>query len=492
MVLARDVPDTVRMRGADHLAAALILDVDTGLVRGIAIEQSTEAALGQAVGAALNEPAAELPPGPPARVLCAPGLTGPVRAELAAAGISTEDATLVEVQPGPEAEDIFDSFLGHLSGRTQPHQPPSPTDWQQLIDDAGRLRQAEPWVRWSDEQELAIELYLADGTATYTAVVMGQAGIQHGLALYPGDQLPAGLRDPAAGEQPAEPPAGTLLLMLNPPDELPGDLRARAIRYGWPADDDLIPAFMTFTTDGPAEISQDDAHRLTAGIAAVLAVDRRGPTLAEAADRPVTGTIRLDGRSVRFAARHRPRRDQPAEPRLRLHLAGHDLLPPETPVTVGHLNWEALAELRGAATVHRPAPPDAPPPAGTELPLIVLSPDPDHGPALAAKIAQLDPYGVAVLDSGAGEHALVLAGGEAAEILLTLPNNHPALTAFQRRYRQTHGRHAILIADQASATGQGRLYGLFECHQPPPPHPRPTTTKTKPKTNPARRPKRKP
>lgn len=493
MVLARDVSGTVRVRGADRLAAVLILDVDTGLVRGIALDQTNDAALHQAVGTALRVPAADLPPGPPARVLCAAGLTEPVRAALTAAGVvATDDAMLLEVQPGAEAEDIFDSFLGHLAGRTQPDQPPAPADWQQLIDQAARLRNTQPWARWSDEQDLHIELHLPDDSATYTAVLMGQAGIQHGLALYPGRQLPARLRDPA-GDEPPDPPAGTLLLMLDPPDELPAELRAKAIRYGWPADDNLAPLFMAFTAAGPGEISQHDAHRLTAAVAAVLALDRRGPTLADAADEPVTGAIALDGQLARYAARHRPRRDQPPEPRLRLRLAGHDLLPPDTPVTVGHLSWDALTELRSAATVHRPAPPDAPPPAGRDLPLIVLSPDPADGPTLAAKIAQLDPYGVSAIDTDDGEHVLILAGGHAAEILLTLPAGHPALSAFQRRYRQTHGRHVIMIADPASATGQGRVYGLFECHQPPPHQPRPTTTtpKAKPKTSPAQRSKRK-
>jgi hypothetical protein len=221
---------------------------------------------------------------------------------------------------------------------------------------------------------------------------------------------------------------------------------------------------------------------LTAGIAAVLTVDRRGPTLADVADKPIIGSIRVDGQPVGFAVRHRPRRDEPPQPALRIHQAGHDLLPPDTPVTVGHLSWDALPDLRAAARVHRPAPADAPAPAGREVPLLVLSPEPRHGPALAARIAALDPYGVSAVDTGDGQHVLVLAGGEAAEILISLPADDPAFTAFHRRYRQTKGRHVIMVADPASATGHGEVYGLFECHQPPPPR--------QPKSKPARRPER--
>ena len=487
MVLAREVPATIRVRGADRLAAALVLDADTGLVRGIAIEQTTDSALRQAVTAALTRPAAELPPGIPDRVLCAGGLAELVRTALGAAG-SADRCVIVEVQPGPEAEDIFDSFLGHLAGRAQADEFPTPADWQAVIEQAAQFRRAEPWTRWSDEQDLAVELQLPDGGASpYTAVVMGQAGIQHGLALYPGDQLPPGLREPGPAEQTPSPPAGTLLVTLDPPEQVPVELTAKATRYGWPAEDDLVPVFIAFTATGPAEIGPDDAHRLTAGIAAVLSLDRRGPTLANSAGKPITGTIPVDGggQPVGFTVQHRPRQGEPPQPALRLHQAGHDLLPPGTPVTLGHLTWVALPELRAAARVHRPAPPDVPPPAGRELPLLVHSPDPRHGPSLAAKIATLDPYGVSAVDTGDGQRVLVLAGGQAAEILISLPADHPALGAFHRRCRQTKGRHVIMVADPASATGEGAVYGLFECHQPPPPPP-----PRQPRDKPTRRPKR--
>src|SRR5919201_5638665 len=127
MVLARDVPSTIRVRAADRLAAALVLDVDTGLVRGIAIEQTTDEALQQAVTAALTQPAAELPPGTPDRVLCATGLADQVRTALMTTG-PTRRSVVVEVQPGPDAEDVFDSFLGHMAGRAQPEDLPAPAD----------------------------------------------------------------------------------------------------------------------------------------------------------------------------------------------------------------------------------------------------------------------------------------------------------------------------------------------------------------------------
>jgi hypothetical protein len=469
IVLARDVPATIHVRGADRLAAVMVLDADTWLVRGIAVENGTEAALRQAVATALTQPAAELPAGTPGQVLCAIGLAEQVRGALAAAA-PADRSVVVEVQPGPEAEDIFDSFLGHMAGRTQPDEFPTPADWQVLIEQAAAFRDAESWTRWSDEQDLAVEVRLPDGVAAYTAVVMGQAGIQHGLALYPGDQLPPGLRESGPAELAPSPPTGTLLLSLDPPEQVPVELVAKAIRYGWPAEDDLVPMFLAFTATGAAEIGREDAQRLSAGVAAVLALDRRGPRPVENASKPITGTILLgDHQPARFTVRHRPYHDEPPQYALRLHHAGHDLLPPDTPVTLGHLAWAALPELRAAARVHRPAPADAPAPAGREVPLLVLCPDPRLGPSLAARIASLDPYGVSAVDTGNGHEVLVLAGGEAAEALLSLPADHPALAAFHRRYRQTRGRHVIMVAGPSSATGEGAVYGLFECHQPPPP-----------------------
>lgn len=309
MVLVRDVTGTISVRGAERLAAALILHVGTGVVRGIAIEHSEGTALQKAVTTALTQPAAELPAGPPGRVLCGSGLAGPVRTALAAAE-STNRVIVEEVEPGPDAEDIFDSFLGHMSGRAQPEEFPSPADWQLLIDHVAQFRRAEPWTRWSDEQELALVLQLPDATAAYTAVVMGQAGIQRGLALYPGEQLPPGLREPDS-RQPTTPP-GTLLLFLDPLDDVPGYMASKAVRYGWPARDDMVPMFIAYGASGPMEIGPDDAHRISAALAAVLAVDRRGPIVADSAGKPVEGSV---DQGARQPIPERPSKATPARER---------------------------------------------------------------------------------------------------------------------------------------------------------------------------------
>lgn len=460
LVLARELPPTIRVNGSEQLSAALILDVDTGLIRGVAIDETHAGALRQAVRTALTQPAANLSPGPPTRVLCAIGLSPLVGAELTAAGLS-KSTEVSEVQPDPEAEDIFDSLLGHLSGRTQPAEVPTPEDWQALLAQTLAFDQAEPWNRWSDDEQLLLTLDIDDGLAEqYLAVVMGQAGIQHGLALYAEHNLPADTRA-------NEPQPGSIVLLLDAPDELAVDITTKAERYGWPTTESLSPAFMTFGPDGPEEISQADARVLTIALTAVLALDQRG--LRPAEDGTLRGAVTLAGHdTINYTIAHEPRLTE-LEPALRMHLAGHDLIAPGTAVTLGHLTWDAVAELRAAAHVHRPAPADVPDPTGPEVPLLVISPDPDHGPSLAATIAKLDPYSVSTVDSQDGQHGIVLIGANAAEVLMVMPTRHPALLAFQRRDRQTHGRHIVMVADVASATGDGAIYGMFECHQPVPP-----------------------
>ena len=121
-----------------------------------------------------------------------------------------------------------------MSGRTQPEEPPAPEDWQLLFNQTLRFYRAEPWIRWSDEIDLALETTVDGESSRYVAVVMGAMGVQYGLALYPGEVAPPGLRDGQPHHPPTAPP-GTLLCILDPPADLPVELTARAHRYGWPA-----------------------------------------------------------------------------------------------------------------------------------------------------------------------------------------------------------------------------------------------------------------
>jgi hypothetical protein len=122
-----------------------------------------------------------------------------------------------------------------------------------------------------------------DGTpARYVTIVLGAEGVQHGLVLYPGGALPDAVGDWRPGA-PTPVPAGTIMFYLDPPAEAPQEFGAKAVRYGWPADADLTPVWLTTGQHGAADLDRTAAQRLTVAIAAVLAHDRQpgrngGPT----------------------------------------------------------------------------------------------------------------------------------------------------------------------------------------------------------------------
>ena len=359
LVLLRDVSHAVHVRGHSRLSAALVLDMGTGLLRGVAVGPTDGEALAQALATAVQRPAGPLPPGLPATVLSGPGLGEAVAEALRQASDEPVLPVVTEVDPPAEAEDIFDSFMGNMAGRAQPDDLPAPGDWELLYAQALAFYRSQPWSRWHDGIDLALEINLAGSTTRHAGAVMGNAAVQHGLVLYPGESAPGGLEDWKPG-QPVPMPAGTLLCTLDPPDEPPLELVAKARRYGWPPDAELVPVFLRL---GPDEDGGDpgrlDVQRLTVALAAVTSHDARGPVLADPATEATTGALALsDGKRGSFSVHQRRPPDEAASARFRVHEAGFDLVPDGTPVVVGHLPWTSLLPLRSA----RPHPQTVPGP----------------------------------------------------------------------------------------------------------------------------------
>jgi hypothetical protein len=81
---------------------------------------------------------------------------------------------------------------------------------------------------------------LVDGaTEQYVAIVMGNAGVQRGPALYRGASLPKEVTRVKGAV-----PASTLLLFRDPEGEGPPEFARKAVRYGWPADEALLPTWV--------------------------------------------------------------------------------------------------------------------------------------------------------------------------------------------------------------------------------------------------------
>lgn len=271
VVMLRDVTHAVRVEGQETTVTGVVLDVDTGLMLGATIAESYPQACREVFHAALTTPVPGAPfrPGPPARVACAPDHLADVDDQLRAV-IGREAPAAEGIIPDPEAEDIVDSLVGHLSGRAQPVDPPRPEDWTHLIRLAADFAEAKPWERTTaTEAGHVLTVTVHDETASYAAVVLGQQGLQRGLVLYPGTELPDAFGSWRPG-QPATVPDGTLMCYLDPPDDTVREAVNRAARYGWPGDAELFPLFMTMNEDEPADIGQREAYHLALGLAAVL------------------------------------------------------------------------------------------------------------------------------------------------------------------------------------------------------------------------------
>jgi hypothetical protein len=301
------VSHAVRVHDQPVVVAALILDVDTGLIRGLSVAEDIEEALTQAVEAALTKPAGSLPPGRPVRILAAVGLGNLVAATLGQRpGLDLVPA-IDEIVPAAEAEDIFDSFVGSISGRRQPSDPPSPADWKGLFDQVQIYTEATPWRRWADDIDFVVDLVFDGERRQVRAVVMGNAGIQPGLAIFPGEVVEADLkrRDPDA-PWPFDPE--TLACTLDDPASVPLEFRDRAIRYGWPRTAHLVPSFFGMDEDGGREISTADARLFTVVTAAVLSHDRRLPRPSPRAGAPTEGHVAMpDSSSAHYSVLHQER-----------------------------------------------------------------------------------------------------------------------------------------------------------------------------------------
>jgi hypothetical protein len=118
--MSRDVSYAVQVTDRPVVVAALVLDVDTGLIRGLSVADNVRDALAQAMETALDQPAAELPPGRPRRVLADVGLGDLVAAELGRRPGLNLLPQIDEIVPGAEAEGIFDEFIEYLASSREP------------------------------------------------------------------------------------------------------------------------------------------------------------------------------------------------------------------------------------------------------------------------------------------------------------------------------------------------------------------------------------
>ena len=145
---------------------------------------------------------------------------------------------------------------------------------------------------------MGLRLIVDGANEQYVAIVMGNAGVQRGLALYRGASLPKEVTRVKGAV-----PAGTLLRFLDPEGEGPPEFARKAVRYGWPADEALLPTWVLGSPQGPSDLSDRDARRCQIALAAVLAVDAQARCWQEPRRRPRTG---WDSRGAESAGTRSP------------------------------------------------------------------------------------------------------------------------------------------------------------------------------------------
>lgn len=311
VVMVRDLSHAVRVEDEPVVFAAMVVEVERGLVLGTALAAGPADALARSLHTAATDPPGLAPPGRPAAVYCPPGRAGAI-AEALAASFPGEPAPAVrEGGPLAGAEDLFDSLVGHLSGRAQPEEAPDPEDWAAAFGAVLAFRHQAPWRRWSDAVPLRVDLATPEGTAAYVATVLGAEGVQHGLALHPGDDVPA--TEPLRRAPSLEP--GTLLVLLDAATELPAELVDKAHRYGWPPDDDLVPVLLSTADGGPADPGRRELDHLALAATAIATHDRRGPVVVGDGDGTEGEVALSEGRRGQFSLRLLRKRGSEAAPR---------------------------------------------------------------------------------------------------------------------------------------------------------------------------------
>jgi hypothetical protein len=258
LVLAHDVSDSVHIDGQSSVAAAFVLDAESGLILGSGVGARSSGAVLDALKSGWQSAVLKRER---RQVLCAPDLARVVQRHVAGLAI---DAEVVVVDPIQEAEDVFDSLVGHLAGRRQPADLPSPAHWSQLFRQTRAFAEAQPWRSFADDDLLEVELRVGASATSGLCVVLGNAGITRGLALYPHGARPQAIM--AGGI----PPSGTMCLTLDSRVELPERIVAKARRYHWPEELALWPLFFAWTDEAAADLSAEQTILLTLALAAAL------------------------------------------------------------------------------------------------------------------------------------------------------------------------------------------------------------------------------
>jgi hypothetical protein len=300
IVMVRDATDSATVAGMRHTMISMIVDGDTGMVRGVSVGASARNACTDAMNTALTTAMGPVAPGRPRAVLVSGVKPAEVRAGLIKL-IGSEALPPVEpVDPVDQAEDIFDSLVGQLAGRRQPAEFATPDDWRALVAAGAAYARAKPWRSWSDEDVLRVVVGVDGVSAPCVGLVLGAAGTQIGFNLIPGTQVPARMDRWRPG-QPLPMPSGSMILWLDSAAETGSVFVNKARRYGWPTDLDLWPTWLAVEKGDPSDLGRDEVRRLTVALVAV--VSRHADLMARTEPRWSGSATLADGAHAKYTFR---------------------------------------------------------------------------------------------------------------------------------------------------------------------------------------------
>ena len=430
------------------LIATVILDLETRLAVASGVDHSNQASAAHALAMALDEPAKDVPTGPPTRILAAAHIAIEVQHALRAIGL----AVIVEPwELDDQVLDVLDSLTHHLAGRTAMGPMAEPESWATLHAQAAAYVRARPWDRFADTQPLLLELRVGARRAEMTAVVLGNSGIERGVMVTPGRGIQ---EEVAEGRPDARLRDGTLLLLLGSPQKMPPVFANRPRRYGWPADLEELPTFSSWAGGKAHDLAEDEIELLTVALAALVEFARPG------VETDLRGQLLLTrGSGGRYRVRHLV--EPPARPGSELRLfAGpvlDDWVPADSVYGLGMIPWAGLAQARRSAR-RRVDPPPGTREQGDGLPVVVVSASGPAGRRAAQRIATSRPYGVIVAQHQDRVHFALLTE-KATFSAGAVHANEPALALYRRRLAATDGWHALLLPDPDHPES---IHGLFE------------------------------
>ncbi|HEX6493777.1 MAG TPA: hypothetical protein VF112_09715, partial [Candidatus Dormibacteraeota bacterium] len=250
-------------------------------------------------------------------------------------------------------------------------------------------------------------------------------------------------------------PPGSCALLLDA-EAIPPDTD-RARRHGWPEAESLIPSLLALDGEEPGEIDGRRSRLLALALVAVAAHVEAG-----APAEPTKGETTLpDGRRGRYTVSVLPA-EAPGSSGMREESGEMiaDLLPDGAVIGFGSVPRNAVDGLSTTAAWHGASPEGMG--AAGDLPVLILGVDATAAGAVAARLTDARPLGVALARREQRELVTLLCDG-AVFGLTEARTGDESLALFLRRREAAQGAHLVMVADLAGFPDPDSIAGVYGC-----------------------------